>query len=107
MKTEKEVLDIVCQIVSEHLDMPMKTVKDYLDVPLMDFPNNKDGAPYCDPLDFTELIMAFEDEFDLEISMEIEDKFATINDVAHYITTYEAASTSQRDSKMFFIRLSR
>lgn len=86
---EKDVLKSVCELVSEHLAMPLKLVKENVEVPFLQYPNNEDGDPYCDGIDFQELMLAFEDEFDVEVELEEEDDLNTINDVVHFIVTYE------------------
>lgn len=87
---EKDVLKSVCKLVSEHLAMPLNIVKENVAVPFLQYPNNEDGDPYCDGIDFQELMLAFEDEFEVEIELEEEDNLKTINDVVSFIVTYEA-----------------
>lgn len=86
---EKDVLKSVCELVSEHLAMPLKLVKENVEVPFLQYPNNEDGDPYCDGIDFQKLMLAFEDEFEVEIELEEEDNLKTINDVVRFIVTYE------------------
>lgn len=85
---EKEVLKAVCELVSEHLEMPLRDVKKSIDVPFLEY-QDKNGEPICGQQDYTDLLMAFEEEFDIEIPFENEEKLATINDVVDYIVNYE------------------
>lgn len=85
---KNDILKRVCEIVSEHLDLPLKEVKKKVDTPFLDY-GELDDSPICDEFDFMELMLAFEDEFCIEIPEEDEDKVTTINDVADYILTAE------------------
>ncbi len=71
-----ELLEKIKKIVSEQLDVDPEQV-----VPEASFVDDL-GA---DSLDLTELIMAMEDEFDLEIDDEEAQKLRTVQDVINYI----------------------
>lgn len=81
---EKEILKTVCKLVSEHLEMPLKDVKKSVDVPFLEY-RDQDGGLICDPLDFTELLLALEEEFGIEVPLEEEENLKTINDVVRFI----------------------
>lgn len=83
---ERDILKKVCDIVCEHLDMPLKGVKKNADVPFLDFLDSE-GEPICDDLDYTELLMAFEEEFGFEIPEKDEKKLSTINNAVNYIVS--------------------
>lgn len=85
---KKEILNAVCELVSEHLEMPLELVKKNVDVPFEDY-RSENGPSYCDYLDFLDLIMAFEEEFDVEIPCEDEGELTTINDVVEYLCSCE------------------
>lgn len=85
---KKEVLKSVCELVSEHLELPLEYVKKNVDVPFLDYVD-ENGESTCGMLDYTDLLMGFEEEFDIEIPMEDEDMLTTINDVVEYIMTAE------------------
>lgn len=72
MNTEKQVKEII----SEKLGIEESKI-----VPKSELINDL-GA---DSLDQVELIMAFEDEFDLEIPEEDAEKLKTVNDIFKYI----------------------
>lgn len=71
-----ELLEKIKKIVSEQLDVDPDQV-----VPEASFVDDL-GA---DSLDLTELIMAMEDEFDMEIDDEEAQKLRTVQDVINYI----------------------
>ncbi len=71
-----ELLEKIKKIVSEQLDVEPEKV-----VPEASFVDDL-GA---DSLDLTELIMAMEDEFDMEIDDEEAQKLRTVQDVINYI----------------------
>ncbi|GAB6888344.1 acyl carrier protein [Desulfothermus okinawensis JCM 13304] len=71
-----ELLEKIKKIVSEQLDVDPEQV-----VPEASFVDDL-GA---DSLDLTELIMAMEDEFDMEIDDEEAQKLRTVQDVINYI----------------------
>lgn len=71
-----ELLEKIKKIVSEQLDVDPEQV-----VPEASFVDDL-GA---DSLDLTELIMAMEDEFDMEIDDEEAQKLRTVQDVIDYI----------------------
>lgn len=98
---EKEILEGVCQLVSEHLEMPLKLVKECVEVPFLEYHNNEDGDPYCDGIDFQELLLALEDEFDIEIPFEEEDNLTTINDVVRFIANYEPSEDDASEESSF------
>ena len=83
--SENELIPAICEVVCDHLAMPEEEVEACIDVPFMEYPNDEDGNPYCDELDFQELLMAFEEEFGVEIPIENECGLTTIRDVAKYI----------------------
>lgn len=91
---ETEILKTVCEIVSEHLEMPIEEVENHLDTPFLDYPDNESGEPYCYPLDYTELIMAMEEEFGIEIDPYIEEegKLKAINDIVRFVALHEIDS---------------
>ncbi len=72
------VLEKIKEIVSEQLDVDPEEV-----VPEASFVDDL-GA---DSLDLTELIMAMEDEFGMEIDDEEAQKLRTVQDVIDYIET--------------------
>ncbi|MDZ7612221.1 MAG: acyl carrier protein [Candidatus Moranbacteria bacterium] len=76
------VMEKIKNIVSEQLDCAESEV-----VPEANFVDDL-GA---DSLDLTELIMAMEDEFGLEIDDEEAEKLRTVNDVIMYIETRQTA----------------
>lgn len=63
-------------------------VKKNIDVPFMEY-QDKNGEPICGQLDYTDLLMAFEEEFDIEIPFEDEEELTTINDVVDYIAAFD------------------
>ena len=72
---ELEVLEIVKGLISEQLDLDedrleLKTTFEDID---------------ADSLDVVELVMALEEEFDLEIADEEVEKIKTIGDIVKYI----------------------
>ncbi|GAB6162522.1 acyl carrier protein [Desulfothermus naphthae] len=71
-----ELLEKIKEIVSEQLDVDPEQI-----VPEASFVDDL-GA---DSLDLTELIMAMEDEFDLEIDDEEAQQLRTVQDVIDYI----------------------
>lgn len=95
---EKEILKTVCKLVSEHLDMPLKDVKKSVDVPFLEY-RDQDGEPICDPLDYTELLLAFEEEFGIEIPFEEEENLMTISDVVRFIPTANLLSDEEDDEE--------
>jgi acyl carrier protein len=75
------VLDKIKEIVSEQLDVSQEEI-----TPESSFVDDL-GA---DSLDLTELIMAMEDEFDLEIDDEEAQKLRTVQDAIKYIESKTA-----------------
>jgi acyl carrier protein len=75
------VLDKIKEIVSEQLDVAQEEI-----TPESSFVDDL-GA---DSLDLTELIMAMEDEFDLEIDDEEAQKLRTVQDAIKYIESKAA-----------------
>ena len=75
-------------------------MKECVEVPFLEYPNNEDGDPYCDDIDFQELLLALEDELDIEIPFEEEDNLTTINDIVRFIANYEPSEddTSEESS---------
>ena len=77
------VLEKIKNIVSEQLDINPEDIK-----PESAFVDDL-GA---DSLDLTELIMAMEDEFDLEIDDEEAQNLRTVDDAIKYIEKHQVAS---------------
>ena len=76
-----EVLDRIKQIIADQLGIDEDEV-----VPGASFIDDL-GA---DSLDIVELIMAFEEEFDMEIPYEDAEKIKTVQNVVDYIKNYSA-----------------
>jgi acyl carrier protein len=76
-----EVLDRIKQIIADQLGIDEEEV-----VPGASFIDDL-GA---DSLDIVELIMAFEEEFDMEIPDEDAEKIKTVQNVVDYIKNYSA-----------------
>mgnify|MGYP000869580705 FL=1 len=76
-----EVLDTIKQIIADQLGIDEDEV-----VPEASFIDDL-GA---DSLDIVELIMAFEEEFDMEIPDEDAEKIKTVQNVVDYIKSYSA-----------------
>ncbi|MGI5857893.1 MAG: acyl carrier protein [Tepidanaerobacteraceae bacterium] len=76
-----EVLDRIKQIIADQLGIDEDEV-----VPGASFIDDL-GA---DSLDIVELIMAFEEEFDMEIPDEDAEKIKTVQNVVDYIKNYSA-----------------
>ena len=72
----QEILEKVCSIVSEQLSVEAGEVK-----PDSNFQNDL-GA---DSLDTVELVMALEEEFDIEIPDEAAEGIATVGDAVKFI----------------------
>ena len=77
------VLEKIKNIVSEQLDVDPQDIK-----PESAFVDDL-GA---DSLDLTELIMAMEDEFDLEIDDEEAQNLRTVEDAIKYIESHQQAA---------------
>lgn len=78
---EGEVFDRIKQIIADQLGVDEDEV-----VPEASFIDDL-GA---DSLDIVELIMAFEEEFDIEIPDEDAEKIKTVQDTLDYIKNYSA-----------------
>ncbi len=78
---EGEVFDRIKQIIADQLGVDEDEI-----VPEASFIDDL-GA---DSLDIVELIMAFEEEFDIEIPDEDAEKIKTVQDVIDYIKNYSA-----------------
>lgn len=91
---EKDILKTVCKLVSEHLEMPLTDVKKSVDVPFLEY-RDQNGELICDPLYYTELLLAFEEEFGIEIPFEEEENLETINDVVRFIPTANPLSDEE------------
>jgi len=76
-----EILDRIKQIIADQLSIDEDQV-----VPEASFIDDL-GA---DSLDIVELIMAFEEEFDMEIPDEDAEKIKTVQDVLDYIKNHSA-----------------
>jgi len=76
-----EVLDRIKQIIADQLGIDEDQI-----VPEASFIDDL-GA---DSLDIVELIMAFEEEFDMEIPDEDAEKIKTVQDAIDYIKNYSA-----------------
>ena len=72
-----EIFETVKQITAEQLDIDENEIT--LETSFVDDLD-------ADSLDIVELMMALEEEFDLEISEEDAEKIATVNDVVTYIS---------------------
>ncbi|BAZ33097.1 acyl carrier protein [Cylindrospermum sp. NIES-4074] len=81
--SQADIFDRVKEIVVEQLDVEEEKV-----VPNASFTNDL-GA---DSLDIVELVMALEEEFDLEIPDEAAEKILTVQEVVDYINNNVAAS---------------
>lgn len=81
--SEKEIFDKVQKIVSEQLGVEASEV-----TPQASFANDL-GA---DSLDTVELVMALEEEFDIEIPDEAAEEIATVQSAVDYISNKVAAS---------------
>ncbi len=80
--SKEEILSKVQGIVAEQLSVDISEVK-----PEASFANDL-GA---DSLDTVELVMALEEEFDIEIPDEAAEAIATVNDAVSYIQNKAAA----------------
>ncbi|NJM57424.1 MAG: acyl carrier protein [Synechococcales cyanobacterium RU_4_20] len=80
--SKEEILSKVQGIVAEQLSVDISEVK-----PEASFANDL-GA---DSLDTVELVMALEEEFDIEIPDEAAEGIATVNDAVSYIQDKAAA----------------
>ncbi|WP_071191536.1 acyl carrier protein [Trichormus sp. NMC-1] len=81
--SQAHIFDQVKKIVVEQLDVQPEQV-----VPNASFVNDL-GA---DSLDIVELVMALEEEFDIEIPDEAAEKILTVKEVVDYINSNVAAS---------------
>ena len=81
--SETEIFDKVQKIVSDQLGVETSKV-----VPDANFANDL-GA---DSLDTVELVMALEEEFDIEIPDEAAEEIATVQAAVYYISNKVAAS---------------
>ncbi|MBD2625719.1 acyl carrier protein [Trichormus variabilis] len=81
--SQADIFDKVKKVVIEQLDVESEKV-----VPNANFVNDL-GA---DSLDIVELVMALEEEFDLEIPDEAAEKILTVQEVVDYINSNVAAS---------------
>jgi len=80
--SQEEILEKVKNIVTEQLGVEASAVK-----PEASFANDL-GA---DSLDVVELVMALEEEFDIEIPDEAAEEIATVQDAVDYIGNKAAA----------------
>ena len=78
-----DVLERVTKIVVEHLGVEESKISENASF-IDDL-----GA---DSLDTVELVMAFEEEFDVEIPEEIAEKIQTVGDAVKYLKEHEAAA---------------
>ncbi len=76
MSDGKNILDRVSKIISEQLGVAADQIK-----PESHFVDDL-GA---DSLDQVEMVMRFEEEFDVEIADDVAEKMATVGDVIKYI----------------------
>jgi acyl carrier protein len=80
-----DILTQVKEIVAEQLDVPPEEIKS--DANFVD----DLGA---DSLDLTELVMAMEDKFEVEIDDEKAQSLRTVQDAVEYIKTHQAPQTA-------------
>ena len=73
----EEIFETIRQVIAEQLDIDEDEIT--LETSFVDDLD-------ADSLDIVELMMALEEEFDLEISEEDAEKIATVNDVVTYIS---------------------
>lgn len=71
------VKDKVCEIVADQLGLGDDDIQ---------LNSTLTGDLGADALDFTELIMAFEEEFEIEIDDDTAEGFKTVQDVVDYIS---------------------
>ncbi len=81
--SQAEIFEKVKKIVTEQLSVEPENIK-----PESNFANDL-GA---DSLDTVELVMALEEEFDIEIPDEAAEKITTVQDAVDYINNKVAAS---------------
>ncbi|KAB8320868.1 acyl carrier protein [Tolypothrix campylonemoides VB511288] len=81
--SQSEIFDKVKKIVADQLSVDAETV-----TPQSNFANDL-GA---DSLDTVELVMALEEEFDIEIPDEAAEKITTVQEAVDYINNKVAAS---------------
>jgi acyl carrier protein len=81
--SQTEVFDKVKKIVADQLSVEAETIK-----PESNFSNDL-GA---DSLDTVELVMALEEEFDIEIPDEAAEKITTVQEAVDFINNKVAAS---------------
>lgn len=84
--SEKEIFEKVKKIVTEQLEVEADQV-----VPEANFANDL-GA---DSLDTVELVMALEEEFDIEIPDEAAENIATVQAAVDYISSKTTASVQE------------
>ena len=87
----------MAKLVSEHLAMPLKEVKKNIDVPFRDY-RDINGNPICDELDYIELLLAFEEEFDIEIHEKEEETLTSIRDIVDFIINYEVREVDEDET---------
>lgn len=78
-----DILEKVKKIVSDQLEVDPEQV-----TPAANFANDLNA----DSLDVVELVMALEDEFDIEIPDEEAEKITTVQEAVNYIDSQVAAS---------------
>lgn len=83
--TQTEIFDKVKKIVAEQLSVEPDTIK-----PQSNFANDL-GA---DSLDTVELVMALEEEFDIEIPDEAAEKITTVQEAVDYIHNKKVAASA-------------
>ncbi|AFZ03891.1 acyl carrier protein [Calothrix sp. PCC 6303] len=81
--SQTEIFEKVKEIVAEQLSVESKTI-----TPASNFSNDL-GA---DSLDTVELVMALEEEFDIEIPDEAAEKITTVQEAVDFINNKVAAS---------------
>jgi acyl carrier protein len=81
--SETTILERVSKVIIEQLDIPADKV-----IPGASFTEDL-GA---DSLDIVELVMALEEEFDIEIPDEAAEKILTVQEVVDYINTNKTVS---------------
>lgn len=75
---DKTVFERVAQVVSEQMSVALRDIE--LETTLSDID--------IDSLDQIELVMAIEDEFEIEIPDEVSEKWVTVQHIVDYLTAH-------------------